>query len=73
MDLLRDRLEKATVLSVGHRPELEAFHERKLVMESQKDGARLTRDINIMSPPRSRRSRWKWRMRRRKKLDKEAA
>ncbi len=48
--LLRKHLEKATVLSVGHRPELEAFHERKLVMEAQKDGARLVRDINIMSP-----------------------
>ena len=68
MDLLRKHLEKATVLSVGHRPELEAFHDRKLVMEARKDGARLTRDINIMSPPR-RRSRWRWRMRRRKKLD----
>ena len=68
MALLRKHLEKATVLSIGHRPELEAFHDRKLVMEARKDGARLARDINIMSP-RRRRSRWKWRMRRRKKGD----
>jgi putative ATP-binding cassette transporter len=67
MELLRKHLEKATVLSVGHRPELEAFHDRKLVMDAQKDGARLVRDINIMSPPRRGNSRWRWRMRRRKK------
>jgi putative ATP-binding cassette transporter len=73
MDLLGKRLEKATVLSVGHRPELEAFHERKLVMESQKDGARLVRDINILVPAGRKHSRWKWRMHRKKKLDKEAA
>jgi putative ATP-binding cassette transporter len=73
MELLRKYLEKATVLSVGHRPELEAFHERKLVMEAQKDGARLVRDISILSPPRKRRSRWKWRRRRRKKADKAEA
>jgi len=73
MELLRKHLEKATVLSVGHRPELEAFHERKLVMDAQKDGARLVRDINIMSPPRRRSSRWKWRMRRRKKRQRAEA
>ena len=73
MELLRKHLEKATVLSVGHRPELEAFHERKLVMEARKDGARLVRDINLISPRHGRRSRWKWRMRRRKKLDKAEA
>jgi vitamin B12/bleomycin/antimicrobial peptide transport system ATP-binding/permease protein len=73
MELLRKHLEKATVLSVGHRPELEAFHERKLVMEARKDGAKLTRDINLISPRHGRRSRWKWRMRRRKKLDKAEA
>jgi putative ATP-binding cassette transporter len=72
MGLLRKHLEKATVLSVGHRPELEAFHDRKLVMEVRKDGARLTRDINIMSP-RRRRSRWKWRRRRKKKPDRAEA
>jgi putative ATP-binding cassette transporter len=73
MDLLRRQLEKATVLSVGHRPELEAFHERKLVMESQKDGARLVRDINIMVPAGRKHSRWKWRMRRKKQRNKAEA
>jgi putative ATP-binding cassette transporter len=73
MVLLRKRLEKATVLSVGHRPELEAFHERKLVMESRKDGARLARDISIMVPAGRKHSRWKWRMRRKKKQDRAEA
>jgi putative ATP-binding cassette transporter len=74
MDLLRERLEKATVLSVGHRPELEQFHERKLVMEAQKGGAKLTRDINLMASQRGRRSRWKLRLRRKKaRAEKEAA
>lgn len=67
MELVHKQLEKATILSVGHRPELEAFHERKLVMEAQKGGARLTRDINIMASARRKRSRWKLRLRRKRK------
>ena len=33
MKLLLERLPEATILSVGHRAELEAFHTRKLVLE----------------------------------------
>ena len=44
MGLLLERLPGATVISVGHRPELEAFHTRKLVLEYRADGARLVRD-----------------------------
>lgn len=73
MHLMSERLAKATVLSVGHRPELEAFHERKLVMKSQKDGARLVRDISIVAPARGKRSRWKLRLRRKKKRGKAEA
>ena len=73
MDLLQDQEEKATVLSVGHRPELEDFHERKLVMESRKDGARLVRDIAIIAGRRRRKSRWKWRSRRKRREQAEAA
>src|SRR5262245_5646284 len=40
MRLLLERLPEATVISVGHRPELEAFHTRKLVLENRTDGAR---------------------------------
>ena len=40
----------ATVVSVGHRPELEAFHTRKLVLEHREEGARLVRDVALGSP-----------------------
>src|SRR5262245_43865611 len=44
MRLLNEKLPEATLISVGHRPELEAFHERKLVLKHQTGGARLIRD-----------------------------
>jgi vitamin B12/bleomycin/antimicrobial peptide transport system ATP-binding/permease protein len=44
MRLLLERLPDSTVISVGHRPELEAFHTRKLVLEHRADGARLVSD-----------------------------
>jgi len=44
MRLLMESLPDATVVSVGHRPELEKFHTRKLVLEYHPDGARLARD-----------------------------
>ena len=42
LQLLREDLAEATVISVGHRPGLEAFHDRKIVLERQEAGARLT-------------------------------
>jgi len=47
MKLVLERLPDATVVSVGHRPELEAFHTRKLVLEYHPDGARLTHDESL--------------------------
>jgi vitamin B12/bleomycin/antimicrobial peptide transport system ATP-binding/permease protein len=44
MQLLNEKLPEATLISVGHRPELEAFHERKLVLKHERGGARLIRD-----------------------------
>jgi len=44
MRLLVDRLGEATLISVGHRAELEAFHTRRLVLEYRTDGARLVKD-----------------------------
>ena len=43
MRLVLDQLPDSTLISVGHRVELEEFHTRKLVLEYRKDGARLTR------------------------------
>jgi vitamin B12/bleomycin/antimicrobial peptide transport system ATP-binding/permease protein len=48
MELLNKELPKATVLSVGHRVELEAFHSRKIVLERRKGGAKLVSDINLI-------------------------
>jgi ABC-type uncharacterized transport system fused permease/ATPase subunit len=31
----------ATVISIGHRPELAAFHQRKIVFERSRKGAKL--------------------------------
>ena len=50
MTLLRERLPEATVVSVGHRPELEAFHNRKLVLKLHSEGARLVGDQSLRSP-----------------------
>jgi putative ATP-binding cassette transporter len=64
MNLIQEKLPKTTIISVGHRPELEKFHERKLVLEARKEGAKLARDIDI-SKVRHRR-RWRWPRRRRR-------
>jgi len=50
MRLLLERLPEITLLSVGHRPELEAFHKRKLVLAHQAEGARLVSDESLQSP-----------------------
>jgi putative ATP-binding cassette transporter len=49
MRLLLERLPEITLLSVGHRPELEAFHKRKLVLAHHAEGARLVRDESLQS------------------------
>jgi len=44
MRLVLERLPGATLVSVAHRVELEAFHTRKLVLEYRDEGARLVGD-----------------------------
>jgi putative ATP-binding cassette transporter len=48
MELLTKELPKATVVSVAHRAELEAFHSRKIVLERRKGGAKLVSDIDLI-------------------------
>jgi putative ATP-binding cassette transporter len=48
MELLTRELPNATVVSVAHRAELEAFHSRKIVLERRKGGARLVSDIDLI-------------------------
>ena len=40
-----------TLISVGHRPELEQFHSRKLVLERRRGGAKLVSDITLLRRP----------------------
>jgi putative ATP-binding cassette transporter len=47
MTLLASELEHATVISVGHRPELEAFHSRKITIERRSGGAQLVSDTSL--------------------------
>ena len=56
MELLVD-LPETTLLSVGHRPELEAFHTRKIELEKRADGAKLVRDVELIEP--ARRAPWR--------------
>ena len=60
MQLLVDRPE-ITLLSVGHRPELEEFHSRKIELERRTGGAKLVSDVDLGTPGRGR----LWRMMRR--------
>ena len=50
MELLSRELDDATVVSVGHRHELEAFHDRKIVLKRTRAAARLVSD-GPLSPP----------------------
>jgi vitamin B12/bleomycin/antimicrobial peptide transport system ATP-binding/permease protein len=58
MEILLERPE-TTLLSVGHRPELESFHSRKVVLERRRHGAKLVRDIELPAEP-LRRTVWRW-------------
>ena len=48
MELMNKELPKATVVSVAHRAELEAFHSRKIVLERRKGGAKLVSDVDLI-------------------------
>jgi len=51
MKLLSEEMEGLTIVSVGHRPELEQFHSRKLTLERRaKGGAKLVSDILLVRP-----------------------
>jgi putative ATP-binding cassette transporter len=60
MELLTTELAATTIVSVGHRPELEAFHSRKIGLERRRGGARFVTDISLLHQPARRRgfSRW---------------
>jgi putative ATP-binding cassette transporter len=65
MNLVADNLPDAAIISIAHRPELEAFHHRKLVFEHRPGGSRLVSD-DILVPatlPSARRLNWLRRVR----------
>ncbi len=48
MELLTTELGATTIVSVAHRPELEAFHSRKITLERRGEGARLVTDVDLI-------------------------
>ncbi|TQF29987.1 ABC transporter ATP-binding protein/permease [Bradyrhizobium sp. UNPA324] len=71
MKMVTDELPKATIVSVAHRAELEAFHSRKIVLERRKGGAKLVSDIDLI--PRKGKRRLLGRFLRQRKAPKKAA
>lgn len=51
MKIVMERLPKTTVISIAHRPELEAFHYRKLIFERRPGGAQLMTDEKLGGQP----------------------
>jgi vitamin B12/bleomycin/antimicrobial peptide transport system ATP-binding/permease protein len=60
MALLSDELKERTIVSVAHRPELEQFHSRKIVLERRKGGAKLVSDIELVPRKGRRRLLGRW-------------
>ena len=60
MALLIKEVPGATLVSVGHRAELEAFHSRKIVLARRKNGAKLVRDIDLVPRKGRRRLLGRW-------------
>ena len=48
MEMVTRELPNATIVSVAHRAELEAFHSRKIVLERRKGGAKLVSDVDLI-------------------------
>ncbi|MBC9883648.1 ABC transporter ATP-binding protein/permease [Bradyrhizobium sp. INPA01-394B] len=71
MKMVTDELREATIVSVAHRVELEAFHSRKIVLERHKDGAKLVSDIDLI--PRKGKRKLLGRFLRQRKAAKKAA
>lgn len=57
MELLTDQPEM-TLLSIGHRPELEAFHTRKIELARRGKSAKLVRDVELVEPSKNIMRRW---------------
>ncbi len=47
MEMFRNELADCTVISVGHRPELEDFHDRKLTLRRDSTGVQMSSDAEV--------------------------
>lgn len=52
MDMAVERLSEVAILTISHRPELEAFHDRRLSFEHRPGGSRLVSDVVLVPDPR---------------------
>ncbi len=60
MKLLSEAMEGLTIISVGHRPELEQFHSRKIVLERRSGGAKMVSDIELLPARDKGYMLWRW-------------
>jgi putative ATP-binding cassette transporter len=60
MDNLVREPAKTTLISVGHRPELESYHDRKITLERRRGRTRLASDISLAPKSRLRDMFWNW-------------
>lgn len=58
MTLINKELPQTTIVSVGHRQQLEAFHDRKIVLEYRKEGTRIVSDEPLVPSEPYQRSLW---------------
>jgi putative ATP-binding cassette transporter len=60
MEKLVQRSARTTLISVGHRPELESYHNRKITLERRRGTTRLVSDISLAPKSSLRDVLWKW-------------
>jgi hypothetical protein len=51
MELVSREFKEATVVSIGHRSELEPFHSRKIILKNGRGGAKIVSDIYLIPKP----------------------
>jgi putative ATP-binding cassette transporter len=60
MAMLVREPEKTTLISVGHRLELESYHDRKITLERRRGTTRLVSDVRLVTKSRLRDLLWNW-------------
>ncbi len=60
MEMLVQRSTRTTLISVGHRPELESYHDRKITLERRRGSTQLVSDVSLVPKSRLRDVVWNW-------------